>query len=207
MNSPYQKVYKMLKYFFAKRPSFQDVNSKGISLMPAFSWPLSAQIFSERGIPVLLECCVHHIETHGMDTIGIYRISGNASKVQQLMIAFNFQFSNLPKGSVIADIDCNFIPLEEDSHNVASLLKRYFRELEDCLFTNIHYASFIQAYECEPDRLHLMKQLISNLPLINQRTMKFIFQHLKRVAERGNENKMHADNLSIIFGPTLLHPI
>lgn len=41
------------------------------------------------------------------------------------------------------------------------------------------------------------------LPVIHQATLKLIVEHLARVAERHERNKMDAKNLAIVFGAVI----
>ncbi|XP_042300584.1 rho GTPase-activating protein 45-like [Sceloporus undulatus] len=51
-----------------------------------------------------------------------------------------------------------------------------------------------------------LRELLKELPPENLATMKFIVQHLRRIVEVEQENKMTSGNLGIIFGPTLMRP-
>jgi len=69
-------------------------------------------------VPVLIECCIKFIETYGMLTEGIYRRSGVQSKIDGLLVAlrsdaWSFHISNE----------------EYSEHDVANVLKRFFRTL------------------------------------------------------------------------------
>jgi len=69
-------------------------------------------------VPVLVECCIKFIETYGMLTEGIYRRSGVQSKIDGLLVAlrsdaWSFHISNE----------------EYSEHDVANVLKRFFRTL------------------------------------------------------------------------------
>ena len=67
-----------------------------------------------------------------MSEVGIYRVAGVLRDVKELREAFDTDYL---KAQVIA--------FEADIHAVAGLLKKYFRELPDPLFTNELYLSFV----------------------------------------------------------------
>ena len=67
-----------------------------------------------------------------MTEVGIYRVAGVLRDVKELREAFDTDYL---KAQVIA--------FEADIHAVAGLLKKYFRELPDPLFTNGLYPSFV----------------------------------------------------------------
>ena len=69
-----------------------------------------------------------------MSEVGIYRVAGVLRDVRELRDAFDTDYL---KAQVIA--------FEADIHAVAGLLKKYFRELPDPLFTDALYLSFVQA--------------------------------------------------------------
>lgn len=69
----------------------------------------------------------------GMSEVGIYRVAGVLRDVRELRDAFDTDYL---KAQVIA--------FEADIHAVAGLLKKYFRELPDALFTSDLYLSFVQ---------------------------------------------------------------
>ncbi|KAK0134742.1 Rho GTPase-activating protein 29 [Merluccius polli] len=54
--------------------------------------------------------------------------------------------------------------------------------------------------------LFKIKDLLRQLPTTYYKTLQFLIEHLHRVSERAEENKMTASNLGIIFGPTLIKP-
>jgi hypothetical protein len=49
-----------------------------------------------------------------------------------------------------------------------------------------------------------LKKLCKQLPATHRSTLKCLFAHLQKVAAEGDQNKMHFNNLGIVFGPTLL---
>lgn len=69
----------------------------------------------------------------GMSEVGIYRVAGVLRDVRELRDAFDTDYL---KAQVIA--------FEADIHAVAGLLKKYFRELPDPLFTGALYLNFVQ---------------------------------------------------------------
>lgn len=97
------------------------------------------------------------------------------------------------------------IAFETDIHAVAGLLKRYFRELPDPLFTDDLYMSFVQALGeywfyylnlltavlviictvhvalADPEaREQSLVTLLHSLPKVNFKTAVFLFKHLRK---------------------------
>ncbi|CAB1326567.1 unnamed protein product [Coregonus sp. 'balchen'] len=55
--------------------------------------------------------------------------------------------------------------------------------------------------------VHSLRELmLTELPQANTATLRYIAQHLRRVCECEQENKMSPSNLGIVFGPTLMRP-
>ncbi|KAI8906633.1 Rho GTPase activation protein, partial [Powellomyces hirtus] len=55
-------------------------------------------------------------------------------------------------------------------------------------------------------RMIAIQDMVHSLPPIHFATLKFVCEHLNRVAAESDKNRMSIRNLSIIFGPTLLKP-
>ncbi|CAF1584880.1 unnamed protein product, partial [Didymodactylos carnosus] len=99
--------------------------------------------------------------------------------------------------------------LEQKSvHVAANLLKLFFRELPEPLFTTQLYPLFLRAIQMnDPDnqRLSLLEN-ISNLPQTNRRILYRLLDHLILVSRNSQQNMMHLENLAVVFGPTLMRP-
>ena len=94
-----------------------------------------------------------------------------------------------------------------DVNVVSSLLKSFFRKLPDPLFTLNLYQVFIDASNIEDSttRLNTLRHLVKNkLPVPHRETLQAMVQHLCKVAEKSETNKMDLRNLAIVFGPTLV---
>lgn len=98
-------------------------------------------------------------------------------------------------------------PRWNDVNVVSSLLKSFFRKLPDPLFTLNLYQVFIDASNIEDSstRLATLRHLVKNkLPVPHRETLQAMVQHLCKVAENSDTNKMDLRNLAIVFGPTLV---
>lgn len=51
--------------------------------------PLSEQQLTSTGIPILIHKCLQFVESYGMETEGLYRLSGEKAKIRKLILAFN----------------------------------------------------------------------------------------------------------------------
>ncbi|XP_078064613.1 rho GTPase-activating protein 15-like [Mustelus asterias] len=99
-------------------------------------------------------------------------------------------------------------PEWEDVHVVTGALKMFFRELPEPLFPYQTFEEFMTAVKLpdHSERLQNIKNLVQNLPRPNQETMKAMFKHMRKVIEHSHVNRMSAQSLAIVFGPTLLRP-
>ncbi|KAG9009355.1 hypothetical protein FRB94_012172 [Tulasnella sp. JGI-2019a] len=154
-----------------------------------------------RTIPVIVEKCVDAVEALAMDYEGIYRKTGGSSQskaITQLFERGNYDAFDLKDQDAFNDI-CS----------VTSVLKTYFRSLEDPLLTYALHDEFVEA-ACikEPGEKHsTLLALISQLPKEHYQTLRYLMLHLHRVQLRSEENKMNARNLGVVFGPTLMRPL
>jgi len=121
-------------------------------------------------IPKVLEKCAEVIEMYGLDITGLYRLSGTTSRIQRLKAKFEKGESacnrndNLEAGALTyrpappvnhrADIDAVNLHSDEnltDINDISGVLKLFFRELPEPLFTHELYHGFIEAArKCRP---------------------------------------------------------
>lgn len=52
--------------------------------------------------------------------------------------------------------------------------------------------------------MYAIQHVISLLPELNYRTLKYLVEHLARIAQYEEVNKMGPQNLAIVFGPNIL---
>ncbi|XP_007665991.1 rho GTPase-activating protein 12 isoform X2 [Ornithorhynchus anatinus] len=195
--SEQKKTKKNLKKFLTRRPTLQAVREKGYIKDQVFGSNLASLCQRENStVPKFVKLCIEHVEEHGLDIDGIYRVSGNLAVIQKLRFAVNHD----------EKLDLNDGKWE-DIHVITGALKMFFRELPEPLFTFNHFNDFVNAIKQEPrQRAGAVKDLIKQLPKPNQDTMQVLFRHLKRVVENGEKNRMTYQSVAIVFGPTLLKP-
>nr|BAC36587.1 unnamed protein product [Mus musculus] len=196
-SSEQKKTKKNLKKFLTRRPTLQAVREKGYIKDQVFGSNLANLCQRENGtVPKFVKLCIEHVEEHGLDVDGIYRVSGNLAVIQKLRFTVNHD----------EKLDLNDSKWE-DIHVITGALKMFFRELPEPLFTFNHFNDFVNAIKQEPrQRVTAVKDLIRQLPKPNQDTMQILFRHLKRVIENGEKNRMTYQSIAIVFGPTLLKP-
>ncbi|EDO47441.1 predicted protein [Nematostella vectensis] len=148
-------------------------------------------------IPLIVIGCVREIEKRGLEEVGIYRLSGASSDVKRLKEGFD---ENSQSALVLVS--------EADIHAVAGLFKMYLRDLPEPLFTDELYDKFVKAYAMADaeEKRETMLELFQSLPTPNRLTACYLFQHLRKVAEKSEVHKMGLNNLSTVFGPNVLRP-
>uniref|UniRef100_A0A1I7TEP1 WW domain-containing protein n=1 Tax=Caenorhabditis tropicalis TaxID=1561998 RepID=A0A1I7TEP1_9PELO len=191
-----ETILEKLRRFFRTRPTVESLKEKGIyKPEPVFGSTLSAICQHENSlIPKFIKVITEVIESKGLETDGIYRVSGNLSAVQKIRCQ--------------ADQD-NYKALvaEEDIHVLTGALKLFFRELSEPLFPiNLQkeYTSAMQMPNAT-NRFKKFEELLNRLPSENRETLKMLLRHLNRVASHSSQNRMQQHNLAIVFGPTLFH--
>ncbi|XP_028263720.1 rho GTPase-activating protein 15 isoform X2 [Parambassis ranga] len=192
-----KKVRTKLMKFLMKRPTLQSVKEKGYIRDNVFGCHLATLCVQEKTtVPRFVEKCVRAVEKRGLDIDGLYRVSGNLAVIQKLRFKADHEELDLEDGQW------------EDVHVITGALKLFFRELPEPLFPFSHFNKFISAIRI-PDyntKLSCIYELVRSLPAPNHDTMRLLFGHLHRVIQYGDDNRMTAQNVAIVFGPTLLRP-
>ncbi|KAI4806508.1 hypothetical protein KUCAC02_017330 [Chaenocephalus aceratus] len=179
-----------------------------------------AAMNSQDGVPFILRKCTSEIENRALNIKGIYRVNGAKSRVEKLCQAFE-------NGKDLVELS------ELYPHDISNVLKLYLRQLPEPLILFRYYNDFIglakesqgiiveelEAFRLSPTPvtqpqvsvdlnriLFKIKDLLRHLPPAHYKTLQFLIEHLHRVTEQSDENKMTASNLGIIFGPTLIKP-
>lgn len=96
------------------KESKSDITSNGINCL----------------VPNIVKQCCNHIENHGLNIVGIFRIDSSKKRIKEIRDAFD-------SGQLVS-FDSSYNPLD-----VACLLKEYLRSLPEPLLTRKLYASFI----------------------------------------------------------------
>ncbi|XP_015731455.1 arf-GAP with Rho-GAP domain, ANK repeat and PH domain-containing protein 3 isoform X1 [Coturnix japonica] len=155
---------------------------------------LRDQQLSRGDIPIIVDSCIAFITQYGLRHEGIYRKNGAKSRIKVLMEEFRRDARN-----VKLRISDNFI------EDVTDVLKRFFRELEDPVFTLELHPQWKEAaaISSKPQRLERYKELIHRLPRLNRKTLAALIGHLYRVQKCADLNQMSTKNLSLLFAPSL----
>ncbi|KAJ1814051.1 Rho GTPase-activating protein, partial [Coemansia sp. RSA 2675] len=188
-----------------------------------FGVPLDAQLErDQQQVPLIIVKCADAVEAFGLQNEGIYRQSGQSSQVNKLRNEFDLD-------AEVVDLQVN--ACTSDVNNVTGVLKMYLRELpgglipvaqhgvmlsyfpvedlEPGIAASADAATAMQDYDRDQDlglaqRISGMANAIRSMPLPNRNTLAFLLAHLDKVQAFQEFNMMNSENLSIVFGPTIL---
>eukprot|EP01080_Neovahlkampfia_damariscottae_P003872 gene3872-7086_t len=147
-------------------------------------------------IPDAIEFLISLLEEIGVDSNGIFRINGDHHEI--------FQLKNLIDSG-------NFSSIKKDEITVnatASLLKLYFRELPDPLFTFKFYSDFLKypINESDENQSQHFLSIIQKLSLIRRNTIFKLFGLFEKIATNSSSNQMNTTNLATCWALNLLKP-
>ncbi|KAF1798645.1 hypothetical protein FB192DRAFT_1392542 [Mucor lusitanicus] len=170
---------------------------KSLSECSMFGGDLSERVLAEnRTVPLIVQECIKEVEARGLDYEGIYRKSGGAAQIRAIQLAFeNGESINLSDEEEYNDICA-----------ITSVLKQYFRDLPNPLLTCEHYDSFIQVATLDhnENKIKAFSSILHQLPKAHYDTIALLFQHLVKVYQQSDVNRMSVKNLAMVFAPTLM---
>uniref|UniRef100_H3D050 Rho GTPase activating protein 18 n=1 Tax=Tetraodon nigroviridis TaxID=99883 RepID=H3D050_TETNG len=145
-------------------------------------------------VPFILQKLISHIEEQGLDTEGLLRIPGAATRIKALCQELESTFYD------------GMFPWEHlKQHDAASLLKLFIRELPHPLLT-VEYLNAFTAIDKLPTKkqqLHALNLLVLLLPEASRDTLKALVEFFQRVIDHQAENKMTLNNVSVIMAPNI----
>ncbi|KAM4856704.1 beta-chimaerin isoform X4 [Urocitellus parryii] len=138
------------------------------------------------------------VRCSGLKSEGLYRVSGFTEHIEDVKMAFD-------RDGEKADISANIYP---DINIITGALKLYFRDLPIPVITYDTYSKFIEAAKISnaDERLEAVHEVLMLLPPAHYETLRYLMIHLKKVTMNEKDNFMNAENLGIVFGPTLMRP-
>ncbi|XP_044522726.1 rho GTPase-activating protein 28 [Gracilinanus agilis] len=146
-------------------------------------------------VPLIFQKLLQKLEETGLETEGILRVPGSASRVKNLRQELESKF-----------YEDTFDWDQVRNNDAAGLLKMFIRDLPSPLFTVEYLPAFIALVEriskikLQLQALHL---LIMLLPDANRDIAKAFLIFLKKVVANEGKNKMSLWNVSMIVAPNL----
>ncbi|XP_034018098.1 rho GTPase-activating protein 18 [Thalassophryne amazonica] len=145
-------------------------------------------------VPFILQRLISHIEEEGLDTEGLLRIPGAATRVKALCQELESCF-----------YDGLFPWHHLKQHDAASLLKLFIRELPHPLLTVEYLSAFIAVNKLptRKQQLQALNLLVLLLPEANRDTLKVLVEFFQRVIDHQSQNKMTLNNVSVVMAPNI----
>ncbi|KAK7133594.1 hypothetical protein R3I94_015462 [Phoxinus phoxinus] len=145
-------------------------------------------------VPLILQNLISHIEEQGLDTEGVLRIPGAATRVKAVCQELEHKFYE------------GMFPWESlKQHDAASLLKLFIRELPYPLLTVEYFNAFVSVLKLptKKQQLQALNLLVLLLPEPNRDTLKALMEFFQRVIHRKDRNKMTLNNVAVVMAPNI----
>jgi len=187
---------KFLTGFFGRRPNQISLEKKGIlKSAKIFGQPLDEVIqnYGKNGIPNVVVDCVEHLKRDHLMHEGLFRIPGNNTNI--IALKQKYDYGDTPDLS------------KESANDVSGLLKLYFRDLPQPLFSWDKYDDLLKAHDAlSTDNGESLRKVTSTCPENRKRLMKFLFEFLHLLSLNHAVNKMKPRNIAICLAPNLIRP-
>ncbi|KRT82213.1 hypothetical protein AMK59_4084, partial [Oryctes borbonicus] len=127
---------------------------------------------------------------------GIYRLSGTSSNVNEILTQFRTDAwsTQLTQGKYT-------------EHDVATALKRFFRDLPEPLMLRDEQEYFHQVslVKDRQERIRMYKAAFDQFPKIHYNTIRKLLGHLQFIVSQSDKNQMTVDNIASLWGVTLMN--
>ncbi|KAM4595065.1 protein FAM13A [Fundulus diaphanus] len=169
------------------------VASKNTKIFGTSLLELREQGLVEDGVPLVVQRMVEHLRKHALHQEGLFRVNGNVRAVETLKL-------RLESGG--DDVD---LLSECDPCTVSSLLKRFLRDLPGGLVISTVQQRLIQHYQDSGDDVSssVIRDLLHQLPDVHHSLLRYLCNFLTLVERNREENRMTANNLATVFGPSV----
>ncbi|KAM5172439.1 rho GTPase-activating protein 7-like isoform 2-T2 [Mantella aurantiaca] len=168
-------------------PDYKDKNVFGVPLIlnvQRTGYPITKSILQ----------AMEYLRIHCLDQVGLFRKSGVKSRIQALR--------------EMNELNCNFVNYEgQSAFDVADMVKQYFRDLPEPIFTSKFYESFLHIYQYVPkdQQLFAAQAAVVLLPDENREALKMLLYFLRDVVACASENQMTQTNIAVCLAPSLFH--
>ncbi|XP_026050788.1 rho GTPase-activating protein 18-like isoform X1 [Carassius auratus] len=145
-------------------------------------------------VPLILQHLMSHIEEQGLDTEGVLRIPGAATRVKAVCHELEHKF-----------YEGTFLWESLKQHDAASLLKLFIRELPYPLLTVEYFSAFLSVLKLptKKQQLQALNLLLLLLPEPNRDTLKALMEFFQRVIDHKDRNKMTLNNVAVVMAPNI----
>ncbi|XP_075458001.1 rho GTPase-activating protein 7-like isoform X2 [Ascaphus truei] len=170
-----------------RAPDYKDKNVFGVPFL------LNVQR-TGHPLPKSILQAMEYLRIHFLDQVGLFRKSGVKSRIQSLR--------------EMNEMDSTFVNYEgQSAFDVADMVKQYFRDLPEPIFTSKLCESFLHIYQYLPkdQQFYAVQAAILMLPDENREALKILLCFLRDVVACVNENQMTPTNIAVCLAPSLFH--
>nr|XP_044996161.1 stAR-related lipid transfer protein 8 isoform X2 [Jaculus jaculus]XP_044996162.1 stAR-related lipid transfer protein 8 isoform X2 [Jaculus jaculus] len=174
---------------FMKRNKTPDYRGQYVFGVP----PLIHVQRTGQPLPQSIQQAMRYLRSQCLDQVGIFRKSGVKSRIQSLR-----QMNETSPDNVCYE--------GQSAYDVADLLKQYFRDLPEPIFTSKLTTTFLQIYQLLPKEQWLAAAQAATLllPDENREVLQTLLYFLSDIAS-AEENQMTAGNLAVCLAPSIFH--
>ncbi|XP_025321859.1 stAR-related lipid transfer protein 8 isoform X1 [Canis lupus dingo] len=174
---------------FMKRNKTPDYRGQQVFGVP----PLIHVQRTGQPLPQSIQQAMRYLRSQCLDQVGIFRKSGVKSRIQNLR-----QMNEANPDHVCYE--------GQSAYDVADLLKQYFRDLPEPIFTSKLTTTFLQIYQLLPKDQWLAAAQAATLllPDENREVLQTLLYFLSDIAS-AEENQMTAGNLAVCLAPSIFH--
>ncbi|NWI67023.1 RHG07 protein, partial [Todus mexicanus] len=170
-----------------KASDYKDKNVFGVPLL------LNVQRTSHP-LPVGILQALDYLRSHFLDQVGLFRKSGVKSRILSLR-----EMNETSPDNVCYE--------GQSAFDVADMVKQYFRDLPEPIFTSRLCESFLHIYQYVPkdQQFQAVQAAILLLPKENREALKILLFFLRDVVAFVEENQMTPTNIAVCLAPSLFH--
>uniref|UniRef100_A0A3B3XBN5 Rho-GAP domain-containing protein n=1 Tax=Poecilia mexicana TaxID=48701 RepID=A0A3B3XBN5_9TELE len=172
------------------------VAAQSTKVFGASLWELRERGLVEDGVPLLVRRMVEHLSKHALHQEGLFRVNGNVRAVETLKLRLESGGSSDDEAELLS---------ESDLCTVSSLLKRYLRDLPGGLVGSTVQQKLIQHYQDSGGDVSwlVIRDVLQQLPDVHHSLLRYLCSFLTLVEKNHEENRMTAQNLATVFGPSV----
>ncbi|NXL75926.1 RHG07 protein, partial [Leptocoma aspasia] len=175
---------------FIKKPKASDYKDKNVFGVPLL---LNVQRTSHP-LPNGILQALEYLRSHFLDQVGLFRKSGVKSRILSLR-----EMNETNPHNVCYE--------GQSAFDVADMVKQYFRDLPEPIFTSRLCESFLHIYQYVPkdQQFQAVQAAILLLPKENREALKILLFFLRDVVAFVEENQMTPTNIAVCLAPSLFH--
>ncbi|NXM87239.1 RHG07 protein, partial [Oenanthe oenanthe] len=175
---------------FIKKPKASDYKDKNVFGVPLL---LNVQRTSHP-LPNGILQALEYLRSHFLDQVGLFRKSGVKSRILSLR-----EMNETSPNNVCYE--------GQSAFDVADMVKQYFRDLPEPIFTSRLCESFLHIYQYVPkdQQFQAVQAAILLLPKENREALKILLFFLRDVVAFVEENQMTPTNIAVCLAPSLFH--